>query len=437
MTSVNPTNSPHTEPSAPPQEQALLDRMNFMMHQLLEQFGQSQQAVIQRQVNAAVENVVRQVQSNGATSSSSASDAQPSHSPVSGANEMKANSQGISPFLPPNVRVKISPPSTFTGARSLNVENWLNEMKHYLTLCGVLGEEQQVAVAASYLKETASQWWQSRAQLANPPRNWSTFVSAVKDRFQPLAASRTARAQLRILRQGNLSVSDYSSKFNSLVQLISDMSQADQVELFIYGLRSTISREVDLRDPKTLYEAMTAAQKVESLFDNRRTYSHSSYDSRTSPSPSSYISNPSSSSAASSSSSSSSASAPMELGNVTTAAVENNDYDRELFSEQIEAEPDDEYERYLEEGDNFEPNYELWDEVEQRNKEDEHVEQLQAMQQRNQRRTAPYLSPEEFTRCMNQRLCLRCKKPGHIARNCPLRTQHPPSQQQQRPRRRF
>ena len=33
---VNPTNSPHTEPSAPPPEQALLDRMNFMMHQLLE-----------------------------------------------------------------------------------------------------------------------------------------------------------------------------------------------------------------------------------------------------------------------------------------------------------------------------------------------------------------------------------------------------------------
>ena len=112
--------------------------------------------MIQRQVNAAVENVVRQVQSNVGVptqATSSASDAQSSPSSVSGANEMKSNPQGISSFLPTNVRVKISPPATFTGARSLNVEIWLNEMKHYLLLCGVLGEEQQVAVAASYLKE--------------------------------------------------------------------------------------------------------------------------------------------------------------------------------------------------------------------------------------------------------------------------------------------
>ena len=212
------------------------------------------------------------------------------------------------------------------------------------------------------------------------------------------------------------------------------MSQADQVEWYVYGLRASISREVDLRDPKTLYEAMTNAQKVESLFDNRRTYQQSSQDYRISPSSTGFSSNPSSSSAASSSSSSLS-SAPMELGKVTTA-VENNDYD--TAQEQIEAEPDSVYGQYLVEGDDFEPNYDLWDELE---KEEEQVEHLQAMQQRYQRRTAPHLSTAEFTRCMNERLCLRCKKPGHIARDCPLRPRYPPShqqqQQQQRPRRRF
>ena len=29
------------------------------------------------------------------------------------------------------------------------------------------------------------------------------------------------------------------------------------------------------------------------------------------------------------------------------------------------------------------------------------------------------LTPEERERCMKEGLCLRCRKPGHIAKNCP------------------
>jgi hypothetical protein len=415
-------------PSAPSSiEESSMDRLNLMLHQVLDRFGREQQIAIERQVNAAVESVVRHLHLNPPTEVQSPSVPSPG---AANSNEVKSNPDGSVSLAPISARIKISPPSIFNGSRSVNVDNWLNEMKQYLLLGGVNDEPTQVLIAGSYLKEVASQWWQGRKQLPDPPTNWFSFSAALKERFQPLAASRTARSQLRNLRQSNMSVSEYSSKFSSLVQLISDMSQADQVELFIYGLRSAISREVDLREPKTLYEAMTAAQKVESLLDNRRTYIHSSSnDSRPLTSSTSFA--PSSSSASNFASSSSSSSTAMELGNVT--AVENNDY--EVASEEAVAEKECEYQRYLEEGDDFEPNYELWSDLEQRNQDEENVEQLQAMQQRNQRRTAPFMPKEEFTRCINNRLCLRCKKPGHIARNCPLR---PQSQSQHRqPKRNF
>lgn len=421
------SNTQAAAPSAPSSmEESSMDRLNLMLHQVLDRFGREQQIAIERQVNAAVESVVRHLHLNPPT------EVQSPNVPSPGAvnsNEVKSNPDGSVSLAPISARIKISPPSIFNGSRSVNVDNWLNEMKQYLLLGGVNDEPTQVLIAASYLKEVASQWWQGRKQLPNPPTNWFNFSAALKERFQPLAASRTARSQLRNLRQSNMSVSEYSSKFSSLVQLISDMSQADQVELFIYGLRSAISREVDLREPKTLYEAMTAAQKVESLLDNRRTYIHSSFnDSRPLTSSTSFAPSSSSASFASSSSSSSTA---MELGNVT--AVENNDY--EVASEEAVAEKECEYQRYLEEGDDFEPNYELWSDLEQRNQDEENVEQLQAMQQRNQRRTAPFMPKEEFTRCINNRLCLRCKKPGHIARNCPLRPQSQPQLRQ--PKRNF
>ena len=34
-------------------------------------------------------------------------------------------------------------------------------------------------------------------------------------------------------------------------------------------------------------------------------------------------------------------------------------------------------------------------------------------------------SREEFARCMKNKLCLRCKKPGHFARNCGKQQQPP------------
>lgn len=409
--------------NAPPSQQEPVSARGsitsqHMLEQLLQQVTQiqrqqaSQQETINNQIHSTVQHAMNHYIAQQQQSQASSAAASSSSSPSPSSLLISQPSQALSSM------VKISPPSTFNGTRLTNVDSWLFEMNRYLTLCAVHNEPQRIAIASSYLKEIAFKWWENLCSPSNAPiTTWEDFSDAMRERFQPLAAARTARAQLRRIHQGGMCVADYSSKFYSIVQLIDDMAEADQVDLFVASLRPGISKEVDMRDPKTLNEAMTIAQKVETLLDNRRHYSTYSSDSRPSSSSGFNYSKPYYSSSSSSASSSSAIpSSAMELGNLYTEVdkIEQTEQQEAIHPQEYD------YERYLEEGDEYEPSSDLWRHNEQAEEEEQKGEQLQAMKQRDNNSRAPFLSREEFTRCMKEKLCLRCKKPGHIARNCSL-----------------
>jgi len=358
----------------------------------LEQILHSFQNTFARQVNQTLAQHLPPPPVTSNSSSSSHPSSVPSHLP-SGSVSLPA-------------KVKISTPSNFTGTRTVNAEAWLFEMNQYLTVCNV-SDEQRVAVASSYLKESALQWWlnQNRSLANERPRDWLSFAAAFRERFQPIAASQTARAQLRALRQGTMSVAEYCNKFYTLVNLISDMGEADQVANFLSGLSQTVATPVCLYNPQTLQTAMAAAQRVEVLLGNRNPYSSSSPSTSSTRIPS-YTHTP-----VSAPSSTSTSSAPMELGNVN--------FNMDSLGQELD-EVEQEYQKYLDEGDaGFEPNPEIWNakELVKEETKEEETEQLQVIQRDSRRggsrNSAPYLSREEFTRCMKNGLCLRCKKPGH------------------------
>jgi hypothetical protein len=383
------------------------------LNQMLTQITRQQQDNM-HQFQSALQQVMHQFQQHtqqqaAASSSAAASSAVP----------INHSNRTVPVVLPPGV--KLAKPNIFTGAPNSNVDIWIFEMEQYQIGSGIIEDAQRILVAASYLKDGAMQWWRHKCDtLYNPPSDWNEFKEALKVRFQPLAASRTARANLRNLRQGNRSVADYSNAFLKQIQMINDMSEADQIEHFMVGLQSAIHNEVDMKDPKSLQEAMTYAQRTElRQRTNRQThnnYSNPNYRYRPPIQRTTYENK--------TTSSSSSASAPMELGNISTGTPKEDDQYNE------------EYEKYLEEGDEYEIEETVDTAEESGEQEDDTAEeQLQAMYSSNrlsnpsnQRRPTPSrvanLSREEFIRLMKERKCLRCKKPGHFARNC---TQ-PPSQ---------
>jgi Ty3 transposon capsid-like protein len=405
------SSSSHTPETQPENAHTISNNQMNQMINVLQQIAQTQQELFQTRFTHPNANNVFSPSTSPPSAPISSSSA------ASSPSDLLQHGVSVQSSCLPS-KVKISPPSNYTGNRTVNVETWLFEMSQYLDTNNVTNSTQRISVASSYFKESALQWWVNQCRSSSPPLNnwsWPQFISAVRERFQPLAASRTARAQLRNLRQSNMSVAEYSNKFYQLVQLITDMSEVDQTELFIYGLRNHLSREVDMKEPRTLQEAMTTAQKVETLLDNRRSH-FSANESRGPP----HISrrpnyrplfSTTSNSSSFSNSSNSSSSSPMELGNVQTIPTSQDDsLDSQNDQHEVTDEQEEEYQRYLQEGDNYEPDYEKWQEIEN------DIQQLQAIQQKYRKPSA--ISPEEFNRCMELRLCLKCKKPGHISRHC-------------------
>lgn len=381
--------------------------LNQMMSQFIDHFSQQQKTTVEQQVHAAIESTLSQL-----------SPKLSSHVTV----EENKTSIMSSP-LPP--KVKICQPTHFTGAVNRSAETWLFEMNKYLLLCQVKDEEQRVAIASSYLKESALTWWRSRSSQLNPPTDWLSFTAAFKHRFQPLEASLTARARLYTLKQGTHdSLVEYNAKFENLTQLIDDMSEADQIYLYLRSIRLAVAKEIDTKVFKSLNEAMSLAVRTDTLLNNRHYSNYASpvYEPRPSTTVSVKATN-------TSDTPSTSTATAMELGNLDTT-ISLNTQEQDKLDDEVDKE--EEYRRFLEEGDNFQPSFDIWNIVEQQEIPETEGEQLQAIQRRSFSRV-PNISREEFERCMKERLCLRCKKPNHIARDCPLRPPRPyPTQQRKR-----
>jgi hypothetical protein len=203
---------------------------------MFNQFLRQQQDTIINQVNTAVQAALHH--SLPTSMSSSANSASNAHT-------SSIHPSIIVPHSPLPARVKLSAPPTYNGSPSINVSTWLFQIEQYLEASGVHDEQQRIVVAVSYFRELASQWWVNRVSVLQnaPTQYWDEFKEAVQQRFQPISASRTARAELRSLRQNSKSVSEYQSEFYRIIQLINNMSEEDQIENFVFGLKPAIWNE--------------------------------------------------------------------------------------------------------------------------------------------------------------------------------------------------
>ncbi len=183
---------------------------------------------------------------------------------------------GLTMSGPPQpIRIDMKPlqPSSFTGSgngSSNNADQWLVEMERYFSISGLSeADTRRVPLASTYLKDTASAWFTSASAELGVDPSWAQFKGAFLARFRPIAASRVARAALRVLKHRH-KVAGYTQEFQRHMQAIHDMSVTDQIEQYLNGLQQHIAMEVDREQPTTLAAAMEAAHRVELLLSTRR-----------------------------------------------------------------------------------------------------------------------------------------------------------------------
>ena len=279
--------------------------------------------------------------------------------------QQNMNGQGI--------RAKAKEPSRYDGSLGSDPTVWLFQFVQYADITNEPAARRP-RLASTYLDGKAATWWMGLvAQQPNADGSqvtWQMFYDGLIAMFKPVNAKKVARDKLAVLNQTH-SVVRYNSEFQQLCLQINDISEAEKLDKYIRGLKSAIREKVELDEPRTLADAMSKAQRIDSITYHSRMMHGTEHTStntyRTSTADST----------------------PMELGMV------HGDKDADTDSEALNA-------------------------FGTRDSRPGGSSTRSNTGRTGNRAFTPrqQLSQQEFSYCQRNRLCLRCKEPGHIARNC-------------------
>lgn len=294
--------------------------------------------------------------------------------------------------------VKVPIVQQFKGEVGFGVDSWLRRLTKQFEYYGPLvfpNDESRIRFAVMYLEGGAMDWWDKILQSDKDKIvTWDLFVEALYSRFRPMQASTVARLRLAALKQTG-HVSAYVTLFQKELTPISDMSNADQIFNFRQGLKSHIALRVLEKMPKTLHEAMDIAILADAhtskagigimphFYQNRGGASSSSHTQR------SAAANPN----------------DMDLSNINQDdTIKSLTFHEEESSSSSPAQTDmmREFHRMKGELKKFQA--------------EAAISALGSSSSSSSSRVQ--VSKEEFEYCFKNRLCLKCKKPNHTAKDC-------------------
>lgn len=269
----------------------------------------------------------------------------------------------------------------FAGSRDEDIRSWLYMIEKAFLITPDAVDNDKIAFAVQMLEKHAADWWRyldisAGLDGTSLPSTWSSFSDVATAKFEPVNAVEQVRDKLAAMRQTG-SVSAYAVAMCNLFQRLPTLHPLDRLDRFCRTLKPDVQRELRLRRPETLEDAIRMAESFDTL-----TYRH---DTRAF-APVSRNNGPQ----------------PMELGALYTD--ENEDEDGRGNEEE-----DDEYEDLR--------------------------LRMNAMESRFERRlptTAPPppktigapLTAEQKTWARAKGLCWNCYKTGHGSSTCPL-SKHP------------
>jgi len=126
-------------------------------------------------------------------------------------------------------------------------------------------EVARVKYGIAFLAGPALHWW-NNVPAHDHPQSWHGFKELLRERYRPVQAAMLARQRLGKLRQQpQHSVNQFTSAFQTTLTPIPDMSDADQVHLYMQGLRPELAAKVWVHMPTNLRDAINHAVSAEAM----------------------------------------------------------------------------------------------------------------------------------------------------------------------------
>ncbi|XP_077217930.1 uncharacterized protein LOC143852433 [Tasmannia lanceolata] len=145
-------------------------------------------------------------------------------------------------------------------------DSWIIELERIFAVMGC-NDEQKIQLASFLLSEDAGAWWRSVEQSypGVGQGTWAQFKSRFNNQYFLSHVKDALAEEFASLRQGNLTVAQYGSKFRTLSRYAPGYAstEADKVRKFIGRLRPSIMTSIILLDPETLTEACKKAEVAE------------------------------------------------------------------------------------------------------------------------------------------------------------------------------
>jgi hypothetical protein len=162
-----------------------------------------------------------------------------------------------------NKVLKPQTPSPYKGEHDADAsQNFIDNQEEYYRVVK-LSEDQWVQYTALNLTDEAKSWWRASGLAINT--SWATFKKEFLDFFTPPNAVSAARESLETLRQGKRTVAAYTHEFRNLRRRVPSLDDDTALHWYMKGLERETSKEVRLRQPDTLDQAISQATLVHAI----------------------------------------------------------------------------------------------------------------------------------------------------------------------------
>ncbi|XP_016173469.1 uncharacterized protein LOC107615972 [Arachis ipaensis] len=167
--------------------------------------------------------------------------------------------------------LKVHPPSFRGSTNPTEADNWFQAMERTLQAQHV-PNNQYVEFVAYQLLEEAQHWWQAECrllQLQNADVPWDVFQTAFYKKYFPESARKAKEMELMQLKQGLLSVADYTIRFEELCRFSRACQGAPETYKswkcikYQRGLKDDIMTAVAPMEIRTFSDLVNKARVVE------------------------------------------------------------------------------------------------------------------------------------------------------------------------------
>ena len=233
---------------------------------------QAQRAEEQQQRAHQQEKLIEQLRASPAHSPQSSAHTSPQRSPQQ---ELRSINAAAAAQPAPQSRFARKEPRAqdlqeYDGAAGAKLDDWLKQLAMTERLYH-LNAREAVDFAGSRLRAAALDWWLAlSAEELAAIVDREILAAALRARFQPVTAARTAREQLDKLQQGSRGINEYIADFQRLTTQIgmASLGQENALYAFERGLRRELAVELRKQGVATLQEAIALTARIGGLMQS-------------------------------------------------------------------------------------------------------------------------------------------------------------------------